>query len=46
MDEGQIDQSIELLTRAEKLDPNRIDYPYEIAYAHYLKKNYEKAIAT
>jgi len=44
MDEGKIDESIKLLTKAEKLDPDRIDYPYEIAYAHYLKKDYEEAI--
>lgn len=45
MDEGEIDESIELLQKAEKLDPDRIDYPYELAYAHYLKKDYESAIS-
>jgi len=44
MDEGEIDESIKLLKEAEKLDPDRIDYPYEIAYAHYLKQDYEEAI--
>lgn len=44
MDEGEIDESIKLLKKSEKLDPNRIDYPYETAYAHYLKKDYEEAI--
>ena len=45
MDEGDIDESIKLLQKAEKLDSDRIDYPYELAYAHYLKKDYESAIA-
>lgn len=44
MDEGQLDKSIELLEQAKKLDPERIDYPYEIAYAYYKKENYQKAI--
>jgi len=44
MDNGQIEESIELLKEAEKLDPERIDYPYEIAYAYYIDKNYKEAI--
>jgi tetratricopeptide (TPR) repeat protein len=44
MDSGRIDESIKLLEAAEKLDPDRIDYPYEIAYAHYLKEDYKGAI--
>ncbi|WP_121668023.1 tetratricopeptide repeat protein [Mesonia aquimarina] len=44
MDEGQLDKSIKLLKKAENLDPDRIDYPYEIAYAYYKKKNYKKTI--
>lgn len=44
MDEGNIDESIKLLKNAEKLDPDRIDYPYEIAYAYYLKKDNIEAI--
>ncbi len=44
MDKGQIDQSIKLLKEAEKLDPDNINYPYEIAYAHYRRKEYKKAI--
>jgi tetratricopeptide (TPR) repeat protein len=44
MDEGKIDESIVLLKEAEKLDPDRFDYPYEIAYAHYQKKDYKGAI--
>jgi tetratricopeptide (TPR) repeat protein len=44
MDEGDFDKAIELLKEAEKLDPERIDYPYEIAYALYSQKKYKKAI--
>jgi len=44
MDDGKIDESIELLKEAQKLDPNRIDYPYELALAHYLKKDYTESI--
>jgi tetratricopeptide (TPR) repeat protein len=44
MDNGNIDESIKLLEEAQKLDPDRFDYPYEIAYAHYLKKDYKGAI--
>lgn len=44
MDEGEFDESIKLLKEAEQLDPDRIDYPYERAYALYLKKDYENAI--
>lgn len=43
MDEGQLDKSIQLLEQAQKLDPERIDYPYEKAFAYYKKANYEKA---
>lgn len=44
MDKGKIDESIKLLEEAQKLDPSRFDYPYEIAYAYYLKENYKVAI--
>lgn len=44
MDNGQIEQSIKLLEESMKLDPDNIDYPYEIGYAYYLTKNYQKAI--
>lgn len=43
MDKGEIDKSIELLAKAQKLDPDDINYPYETAYAWYLKQNYKKA---
>lgn len=44
MDNGKIDESIQLLEEAQKLDPNRFDYPYELAYAYYLKEDYKRAI--
>ena len=43
MDEGKIDEAIELLKKAEALDPEHIAYPYEIAYALYSQKEYKKA---
>ncbi len=44
MDEGKTEESIILLQESQKLDPENFDYPYEIAYANYLKKDYKKAI--
>jgi tetratricopeptide (TPR) repeat protein len=44
MDNGKIEESIKLLKEAQKLDPERFDYPYEIAYALYLKEDYAGAI--
>ena len=44
MDNGKIDESILLLQESEKLDPENANYPYEIAYAKYLKKDYKTAI--
>lgn len=44
MDNGKIDESITLLEEAQKLDPDRFDYPYELAYAHYLKEDYKETI--
>lgn len=46
MDNGQVDESIKLLKEAQKLDPDRLDYPYELAYAYYLKEDYKGAIKT
>jgi len=43
MDNGKIDESIKLLEEAQKIDPDRFDYPYELAYAHYLKEDYKAA---
>jgi tetratricopeptide (TPR) repeat protein len=44
MDNGRVDESIRLLEEAQKLDPERIEYAYEIAYANYLKENYKGTI--
>lgn len=43
MDKSKFDESIKLLEEAQKLDPDGIEYPYEIAYAYYSKKDYESA---
>ncbi|AEE20415.1 tetratricopeptide repeat protein [Dokdonia sp. Hel_I_63] len=44
MDEGRIDESIKLLEESQKLDPINYSYPYEIAYAHVLTKDYNQAL--
>src|SRR5690606_19447307 len=44
MDAGKIEESIILLQESQKLDPENFDYPYETAYANYLKKDYKTAI--
>lgn len=44
MDEGHVDRSLELLKESEKLDPKSVIYPYEIAYAYYLKEDYGQVI--
>lgn len=44
MDEGKIDESIKLLEEAQSLDPERIDYPFEMAYAYYLKQDYKNVV--
>lgn len=44
MEVGEIKKSLTLLEHASKLDPKNIDYPYEMAYAHYLDKDYSSAI--
>jgi len=44
MDSGKVDESITLLEEARKLEPERFDYPYEMAYAYYLKGDYKKSI--
>lgn len=43
MDEGKFDESIKLLEEAQKLDPDDINYPYELGYAYYAKKDYKQA---
>ena len=44
IDNGQLDESIKLLKEAQKLDPDRIDYPYELALVQYMKEDYKGAI--
>lgn len=44
MDEGKIDESIKMLKESQKLDPENFNYPYEIGYAYYIKKDYKNAI--
>ena len=44
MDNGQVDVSIKLLEEAQQLDPDRFDFPYELAYAHYIKEDFKEAI--
>lgn len=44
MDNGKVDESIKLLEEAQKLDPDRFDYPYELAYAYYVKEDFNGAI--
>ncbi|MTI19845.1 hypothetical protein E1176_02300 [Fulvivirga sp. RKSG066] len=44
VDEGDYNKAVTLLLKAQKLDPNRFDYPYEIGYALYQSKLYEQTI--
>jgi tetratricopeptide (TPR) repeat protein len=43
--EGKYDEAIGLLKQAQQLDLANINYPYEIANAYYLKKDYSTAIS-
>jgi tetratricopeptide (TPR) repeat protein len=44
MENDEIDSAIKLLEKAQALDPDQPVYTYEIAFAHYLDGNLEKAI--
>lgn len=44
MESGNIEKAIKLLEESIILDPDNIDYPYEIAYAHYINSDYKAAI--
>ncbi|TRZ44342.1 tetratricopeptide repeat protein [Robertkochia solimangrovi] len=44
MDNGQIEESIEILRECVVEEPENYIYPYEIAYARILQEDYEKAI--
>jgi|TARA_B110000967_G_C18777140_1_gene506191 tetratricopeptide (TPR) repeat protein len=46
MDNGEIEKSIGMLKKAQKLDPENYLYPYEIGYAYLLQKDYKNAIKT
>jgi tetratricopeptide (TPR) repeat protein len=46
METNQLDEALVLLSQARKLDKKNIIYPYEMAYAYYLKKSYKSAIKT
>lgn len=44
MESGNIKGAIKIFGKAKKLDPDEINYPYQIAYANYLKKDYKESI--
>ncbi len=44
VDKGQLDEGIKLLKEAQKLDPENMTYPYEIAYALYVKQDFKGAV--
>ncbi|GLB50174.1 tetratricopeptide repeat protein [Neptunitalea lumnitzerae] len=44
MDNGSIDESIEVLEKAKKADPRNPVVLYEMGYAYYLSGNYEMAV--
>jgi len=44
VDQGKYAEGIKLLEEAQKLDPKNTTYPYEIAYAYYIQKDYRKAL--
>lgn len=45
MDDGKVDEAIKLLEEAHRLAPDIYNFEYEIAYGHYLKKDYKKALS-
>ena len=44
MDNGKFDESRKLLAEAQKLDPENLVYPYEMAFAYQLQRDYKKGI--
>jgi len=42
-EEGKFDEAIRLLEESQKLDPENITYPYELAYSYSGKKDHQKA---
>jgi len=45
-DNGEYEKAIQLFMEAQKIDPAKVDYPYEIAYSYYQLKQYDKVIDT
>jgi len=43
-DNGEYEKAIKLFEEAQKIDPDKIDYPYEIAFSYYQLKEYQKVI--
>jgi tetratricopeptide (TPR) repeat protein len=43
-DDGKFDEALQLLEEAQKLDPDNIDYPYEMTYCYYSQKQYQKVV--
>lgn len=43
LESGKFDEGIALIRKAQKLDPKNIRYDYELAYAFYLKKDFDKS---
>lgn len=44
VDQGKYDEGIKLFEQCIQLDPDNILYPYEICYALFFKKDYQKAL--
>ena len=45
-DEGKFEEAIKIFEEAQKIDPNRLGYPYEIGYCYFALKEYKKTIIT
>jgi tetratricopeptide (TPR) repeat protein len=43
-DDGEYEKAIKLFETAQRIDPDKVDYPYEIAYCYFQLKEYEKVI--
>jgi len=44
-DDGEYEKAIKLFETAQRIDPDKVDYPYEIAYSYFQLKEYEKVIS-
>ena len=45
MDQEQISEALALLDKAAQLDPTNVTVPYEKAYAHSLRQEYDRVLA-